>query len=54
MLKLWDGINKDDKQFNRSHRPAQNQTINWLMFGWSTFNAKTSHEQLKLIRLTTA
>ncbi len=32
---------------NHSHGPAQNQTTSWLVHGWSTFGARTSHGQIE-------
>ncbi len=41
------GTRKNDKQFNHSHKPAQNQTTSWLVLSWSTFGTRTNHEQTR-------
>jgi hypothetical protein len=33
-----------DKWVNYSHKLAQTKTTSWLVCGWSTFGARTSHE----------
>jgi hypothetical protein len=39
------GIRSSDKEVNYSH--CTNQTTSWLMRSWSTFGARTSHEQTR-------